>query len=107
VLATRAALMADARGTVERWLKGHTGRVRWLRPDAGAFCCLQLDPDTFCPEDVDSFHAHLARRQTLVARGTWFGDSPLVFRLGLAYEPADKLQKGLEAIGAALEADPR
>jgi DNA-binding transcriptional MocR family regulator len=51
--------------------------------------------------------ARLARQQTLVAQGTWFGDSPLAFRLGLAYEPADKLQRGLEAISAALEADPR
>lgn len=104
VLATRAARMTDARGTVERWLKGHTGQVRWLRPDAGAFCCLQLNPDTFGPEDAGRFHSRLARRKTLVAQGTWFGDSPLVFRLGLAYEPVDKLQKGLDAMSAALEA---
>ena len=102
ILAARGALMADARDTVERWIKAHTGRLRWLRPEAGAFCCLQLDPDTFAPEDADRFYARLARQQTLVAEGTWFGDSPLVFRLGLAYEPADKLQRGLEAISAAL-----
>lgn len=106
VLAARGALMADARGTVERWIKVHAGRLRWLRPQAGAFCCLQLDPHTFTPEDAGHFHARLARQQTLVAQGTWFGDSPLVFRLGLAYEPVDKLQKGLEAISAVLEADP-
>jgi DNA-binding transcriptional MocR family regulator len=104
VLAARGALLADARGTVERWVKMHAGRLRWLRPEAGAFCCVQLDPGTFAPEDAGRFYACLARQQTLVAQGPWFGDSPPVLRLGLAYEPADKLQKGLEAISAALEA---
>jgi DNA-binding transcriptional MocR family regulator len=74
-------------------------------PEAGAFCCLRLDPGTFAPEDAGRFYARLARQQTLVAQGTWFGDSLLVFRLGLAYEPADKLREGLAAISAALEAN--
>jgi aspartate/methionine/tyrosine aminotransferase len=107
VIAARAALMADARDTVERWLKAHAGLLRWLRPEAGAFCCLQLDPGTFTGTRAERFHARLAGRQTLVARGTWFGDDPLIFRLGLAYEPPDKLRRGLEAISAALEADGR
>lgn len=106
ILAARGAVMAGARDTVERWVKAQAGRLRWLRPEAGAFCCLQLDPGAFAPERAGPFYARLARQQTLVAQGTWFGDSPLVFRLGLAYEPADKLERGLEAISAALEADP-
>ena len=107
-LASRGAFMAEARGIIERWIKAHAGRLRWLRPEAGAFCCVQLDPGTFGPRDADRFHAHLARQRTLVAPGPWFHDSPLVFRLGLAYEPADRLGNGLDAISAALdEADPR
>ena len=104
VLAQRGALMAEARGLVERWIKAHSGRLRWLRPEAGAFCCLQLDPGSFGPQDIERFHAHLARQRTLVALGPWFGDSAHIIRLGLAYEPADKLERGLDVISAALEA---
>ena len=102
VLAARGAMLADARGVVERWIKAHTGQLRWLRPEAGAFCCLQLDPHSFGPEDIDRFHAHLARQRTQVAPGPWFGDSASVFRIGLAYEPADRLELGLDVISAAL-----
>jgi aspartate/methionine/tyrosine aminotransferase len=104
LLAARGALLAQARSTVERWIKEHTGRLRWLRPHAGAFCCLQLDPGTFGPSGADRFHAHLKRQRTVVAPGPWFGDSPLVFRIGLGYEPADRLEQGLGIISAALEA---
>src|SRR5262249_19159836 len=99
-------LMAGARATVERWIKAHARQLRWLRPETGAFCCVQLDPDIFAPADAGHFHARLARQKTLVAQGTWFGDSPPVLPVGLAYEPADKFQEGLEAISAALEAGP-
>jgi aspartate/methionine/tyrosine aminotransferase len=107
VLAPRGALLAEARGTVERWIKAHTGRLHWLPPEAGAFCCVQLDPDTFGPSDIDRFHAGLARERTLVARGPWFGDTAHVFRLGPAYEPADRLEQGLDVISAALELNTR
>jgi DNA-binding transcriptional MocR family regulator len=96
--------MADARGIVERWMKAHAAQLRWLRPEAGPFCCLQLDPGTFGPQDIDHFYSHLTEQQTLVARGPWFGDSAHIVRLGLAYEPPDKLEKGLDVISAALEA---
>ena len=102
VLAARGAVLADARGVVERWIKSHTGQLRWLRPEAGAFCCLQLDPRSFGPEEIGRFHAHLARQRTQVAPGPWFGDSASVFRIGLGYEPAAKLELGLETISAAL-----
>jgi len=102
VLAARGAVLADTCGVVERWIKAHTGQLRWLRPEAGAFCCLQLDPGTFGAGDIDRFHAHLARQRTMVAPGPWFGDSPHIFRIGLGYEPAAKLELGLEVISAAL-----
>jgi DNA-binding transcriptional MocR family regulator len=104
VLAARGVFRAEARGIVERWIKAHTGVLHWLPPEAGAFCCMQLDPGIFGPRDIERCYAHLARERTLVARGPWFGDSAHVFRLGLGYEPADKLEKGLDIIGAALDA---
>jgi aspartate/methionine/tyrosine aminotransferase len=103
VLASRGAFLAERRDIVERWIKGHTGRLHWLPPEAGAFCCMQLDPDTFGPHDIDRFHARLAQERTIVARGPWFGDTAHVFRLGLAYEPADRLEEGLDVISAALD----
>jgi aspartate/methionine/tyrosine aminotransferase len=107
VLAARGAVLAESRGIVERWIKAHTGRLRWLRPEAGAFCCMQLDPGSFGPADIDRFHAHLAGQRTQIAAGPWFGDSAHIIRLGLGYEPADKLELGLDVVSAALEAAPR
>ncbi|HEX4009030.1 MAG TPA: pyridoxal phosphate-dependent aminotransferase [Solirubrobacteraceae bacterium] len=104
VLAERGAFLAQAREIVERWIKGHAGRLHWLPPEAGAMCCVQLDPGAFGPQDVDRFHAYLGRERTLVARGPWFGDTGHVFRLGLGYEPLDRLEQGLGIISAALAA---
>ena len=67
-------------------------------------CCMRLDPGVFGPQDVDRFYAYLERERTLVARGPWFGDSGHVFRLGLGYEPLDRLEQGLDIISAALAA---
>jgi DNA-binding transcriptional MocR family regulator len=107
VLATRGAVLAQARGIAERWVKGHRGRLAWLRPQAGGFCCVRLEPAAFGLEEIEGFHAYLAEQRVLVAPGPWFGDSAHVVRLGLAYEPPDRLEAGLEIIGAALEAAGR
>ena len=64
---------------------------------------MQLDPGTFHPAGIDRFHAYLARKRAQIAAGPWFGDSPHVIRIGLGYEPAGKLELGLEVISAALE----
>jgi len=107
LLAARGAVLAEARGIVERWIKAHPGRLRWLRPEAGAFCCMQLDPGAFGPADIDRFHAYLAGERAQIAAGPWFGDSANVIRIGLGYEAAGKLELGLEVISAALETAPR
>lgn len=104
LLAARGADLAQARGVVERWVKGEAGRLSWLPPEAGAFCCLQLDPAAFDGPAIDRFHDHLARRQTLIARGPWFGDSADIIRIGFAHEPADRLAPGLAVISEALDA---
>jgi aspartate/methionine/tyrosine aminotransferase len=102
VLIARGGLMAAARATVGRWVAGTGGRLQWLRPQAGAFCCVRLNPDVFGPQDVRRFHDRLAAGRTVVAPGPWFGDSAHVLRLGLAYEPAHRLEQGLDVIAGAL-----
>jgi DNA-binding transcriptional MocR family regulator len=104
VLAARGAVLAEARDIVERWAKAHTGQLSWLRPEAGAFCCLQLDPASFGPQQIERFHAHLAGQRAQVAKGPWFGDTAHIVRIGLAYEPPDRLAEGLAVISAALAA---
>ena len=103
ILASRGAFLAQAREIVERWIKGHAGRLHWLPPEAGAMCCMQLDAAAFGRQNIDRFHAYLGRERTLVARGAWFGDTDHVFRLGLGYEPLDRLEQGLDIISAALD----
>jgi aspartate/methionine/tyrosine aminotransferase len=102
LLAARCQLMDEARDTVGRWVASTGGRLQWLRPQAGAFCCIRLNPDWFGPQDVCQFHDRLAAERTVVAPGTWFGDSAHVLRLGLAYEPAHRLEAGLDVIAGAL-----
>jgi aspartate/methionine/tyrosine aminotransferase len=102
LLAARGAIMATARDITGRWVAGHDGELRWVRPQAGAICCLQLDPDRFGPEEIDRFHACLADEQTLVGKGPWFADTASVIRLGIAYEPPDRLTEALDVIGGAL-----
>ncbi len=94
VLAARGAVLAEARGIAERWVKGHRGRWAWLPPQAGAFCCVRLEPAAFGLEEIDRFHAYLAEQRVLVAPGPWFGDSAHVVRLGLAYEPTGPAGSG-------------
>ncbi|MGD0608933.1 MAG: hypothetical protein ABSA53_35790 [Streptosporangiaceae bacterium] len=43
----------------------------------------------------------------ITALGPWFGDSTHIIRLGLGYEPADKLEPGLDVVSAAVEAAAR
>jgi hypothetical protein len=49
----------------------------------------------------------LVGQRTQIAAGPWFGDSAHIIRLGLGYEPADKLELGLDVVSAALDAAQR
>ncbi len=103
VLAGRGAIMATARDITGEWVQAHEGLLRWLRPEAGAFCSVQLEPGIFGPAELDRFDARLAQERIVVARGPWFADAASIVRLGIAYEPPDKLEKALAVIGAALQ----
>jgi aspartate/methionine/tyrosine aminotransferase len=103
LLARRAAIMAAARDIADRWVRAHHGLLRWLRPEAGAFCSVQLEPGIFGPPELGRFDARLSRERILVARGPWFADAAAIVRIGIAYEPPDRLEKALAVIGAALQ----
>jgi aspartate/methionine/tyrosine aminotransferase len=103
VLAGRGAMMAAARDIAGGWVAEHERLLGWLRPEAGAFCCVQLDPAIFGPQEMDRFDARLAQERIIVARGPWFADAVNIVRLGIAYEPPDELEKALAVIGTALE----
>jgi aspartate/methionine/tyrosine aminotransferase len=103
LLAGRAAIMATARDIAGQWAREHDGLLRWLRPEAGAFCSVRLDPAMFGSPQLDRLDVRLAQERILVARGPWFADEASIVRLGIAYEPPDRLEKALAVIGAALQ----
>jgi aspartate/methionine/tyrosine aminotransferase len=103
LLAGRAAIMATARDIAGQWAQEHNGLLRWLRPEAGAFCSVRLDPAIFGSPQLDRLDVRLAQERILVARGPWFADEASIVRLGIAYEPPDRLEKALAVIGAALQ----
>jgi aspartate/methionine/tyrosine aminotransferase len=103
LLADRGAIMARARDITGRWARAHETRLRWLRPEAGAFCSVRLEPGIFGRAELNRLDARLAHERILVGRGPWFADAASIVRLGIAYEPPDRLEKALEVIGTALE----
>ncbi len=103
LLAARGAIMATARDLTARWVRAHEGLLRWLRPEAGAFCSVRLEPGIFGPLELDRFDGRLAQERILVGRGPWFADEASIVRLGIAYEPPDRLEKALAVIGTALQ----
>jgi aspartate/methionine/tyrosine aminotransferase len=103
VLAGRGAMMAAARDIAGGWVRAHETLLRWLRPEAGAFCSVRLEPGIFGPAELERFDARLAEERILVGRGPWFADAAAIVRLGIAYEPPDRLEKALAVIGTALE----
>jgi aspartate/methionine/tyrosine aminotransferase len=102
ILRQRAEPMATARDAVEAWIGANEGQVRWLRPENGAFCCAELNTDIFDLQAMQRLHDRLQHVGTSIAQGPWFGDAEQIIRIGLAYEPLDKLQKGLAALGSAM-----
>jgi aspartate/methionine/tyrosine aminotransferase len=103
LLEVRGAIMATARDIAGRWVRVHEGMLRWLQPEAGAFCSIRLEPSIFGPPQLQRFDARLAQERIIVARGPWFADAASIVRLGIAYEPPDRLEKALELVATALE----
>ena len=102
IIGERRKLLAQNLQLVENWVLRHPGHIDWVRPDAGALCCVRLKPGVFDAAAVERFYATLARYSTRVAPGAWFGDDPLVFRLGFGLPTLTALAIALECVSVAL-----
>ncbi|MEV4417636.1 pyridoxal phosphate-dependent aminotransferase [Catellatospora sp. NPDC049609] len=104
ILGPRRAALAAALTTLGAWAGEHRDAVEYVRPDGGALCCLRLRPDRYDDDAVRRFHDALAERETRVARGSWFGESDRVFRLGFGHLPLPDFAAALDRLGEALRA---
>jgi hypothetical protein len=102
IIGERRALLAQNLQVVANWVGRHAAQIEWVRPDAGALCCVRLKREVFDAAAVARFYATLARYSTRVAPGPWFGDEPLVFRLGFGLPTVTELAIALECVSVAL-----
>ncbi|NVM92967.1 hypothetical protein FHT32_006660 [Variovorax sp. SG517] len=102
IIGERRKLLAQNLQLVENWMSRHPAYVEWVRPDAGALCCVRLKREVFDAAAVERFYAALARYSTRVAPGAWFGDDPLVFRLGFGLPTLTALAIALECVSVAM-----
>lgn len=100
VLAPRAKRLEQALTELLSW--AHNQPVEIVRPDGGAMCCLRLPTDRFSDDEVATFYARLAERDTRVAPGSWFGEHDWVFRLGFGHLPADDFTTALDRLADTL-----
>ena len=102
IIGERRKLLAQHLQFTENWVSRHPDHIEWVRPDAGALCCVRLKRDVFDAAAVERFYATLQKYSTRVAPGPWFGDDPLVFRLGFGLPTLTQLAIALECVSAAL-----
>ncbi|HEX6353572.1 pyridoxal phosphate-dependent aminotransferase [Actinophytocola sp.] len=101
-LAPRAHRLRQALDELVAWT--HDQPVDIVQPDGGAICCLRLRPDRFPTAAVADFYAHLAKRDTRVAPGSWFGEDDRVFRLGFGHLSPPDFTAALDRLADALTA---
>jgi aspartate/methionine/tyrosine aminotransferase len=104
VLRSREAILAARRPRLTAGLEltramvtGNRDLVDWVEPDGGALCCLRMRKS-----DPAALHANLARRNTRVGAGRWFGEDDRVFRLGFGLLPPAALEEALAHLAQAL-----
>lgn len=102
ILAMRQKRLAAGVALTEEWAHRNQNLVEWIRPDAGALSCARLRKDRFDDAAVARFFDGLARRETRVGCGPWFGEEQHVFRLGFGLLATDDLRIALERLEAAL-----
>ncbi|WET78986.1 pyridoxal phosphate-dependent aminotransferase [Amycolatopsis sp. QT-25] len=101
ILRPRANRLGRALAELVDWAQDEP--VEIVRPDGGALCCLRLPADLFPHDDaVATFYARLAKSDTRVAPGSWFGEHDRVFRLGFGHLPADDFSTALGRLADAL-----
>jgi aspartate/methionine/tyrosine aminotransferase len=100
ILAARAERLGRALAELRTWAQLHP--VEFVSPDGGAMCCLRLPADRYSDDAVANFYAHLAKNDTRVAPGSWFGEHDRVFRLGFGHLPANHFSAALDRLAEAL-----
>ncbi|GHO98263.1 aminotransferase [Reticulibacter mediterranei] len=107
IIAERRQLLAAGRAKTAEWVRENGELVDWVQPDAGAICCVRLKPAAFDDNAVSRFYDALAREDTRVANGSWFGDEARVFRLGFGLLSLPDLEVALKALTKALKQTAR
>lgn len=95
ILASRRDFLCSALETLTRWSVDQP--VDLLRPDGGALACLRLRS-----ADPSRLHSLLASMETRVGRGSWFGETDDVVRIGFGHLPLDEFALGLDRMASAL-----
>jgi aspartate/methionine/tyrosine aminotransferase len=95
LLASRRAFLTTALDTLSRWASDQP--LDLVRPDGGALASLRLRS-----ADPDRFHAALAAQETRVGRGSWFGESDDVIRIGFGHLAPDEFEAALDRVSSAL-----
>lgn len=104
IFAARRGPLVAALDVLADWAAAHRDSVEFLPPDGGAICCLRLRPDRFDDSAVARFYAALPEREVRIAKGSWFGESDRVFRIGFGQLPVATFAAGLDRLADALSA---
>lgn len=100
ILEARGRFLGAALHELESWVNEQP--LEFVRPDSGALCCLRLPAHRFDDRDVAAFYERLAARDARVARGSWFGESDRVFRVGFGHLPPSDFTEALRRLSDAL-----
>lgn len=103
VLRERRQRLSEGLAIVTDWMLENGDLIEWIPPDAGGSCCARLRRSEFDDAAVGRFYEELAIEGVKIAKGTWFGEEPRVFRLGFGSLPTSKFTDGLAALSAALK----
>ena len=112
VLDRRGAILAIVRAKVQEhlavvreWIETNEF-FEWVEPAAGVVCFPRIHPEL--EVDIDRFYRDLLERfGTYVGPGHWFDQDRRFFRLGFAWPARAELERGLEALDAAVTSATR
>jgi aspartate/methionine/tyrosine aminotransferase len=102
ILQERRSFLAECLARTQAWIEANAFALEWVRPDAGAICCVRLKPAVFDDEAVQRFYQLLSKAGILVSRGSWFGESDRVFRLGFGHLALSELNAAYDAFTGVL-----
>jgi aspartate/methionine/tyrosine aminotransferase len=105
VLALVRAKAQEHLAIVREWIDANES-FEWVEPAAGVVCFPRIHPEL--EVDVDRFYRDLLERfGTYVGPGHWFDQDRRFFRLGFAWPAREELERGLEALDAAVTSATR